>query len=179
MDMCTCLSQIILHSVFCKHPFKITICWGLGKIYPWECPRMLPDSIFWTTCHYLITFHKHPSDCDFYDNKFPTPLFNMPIQSSCLIKCFKQARCTEWEVPIESLIIKPFAEYGHMAQKTPCRMAYNTLGQEKQRASILSFHGPLHCLSSLKVFLVPCNYSLLLFGILQMVYCAYILGTND
>ena len=85
MDMCTCLSQIILHSVFYKHPFKITICWGLGKIYPCECPRMLPDSIFWTTCHYLITFHKHLSDCDFYDNKFPTPLFNMPIQSSCLI----------------------------------------------------------------------------------------------
>ena len=33
----------------------------------------------------------------------------------------------------------PFAEYSHMAQKTPCRMAYNTLGQEKQRERITSF----------------------------------------
>ena len=45
----------------------------------------------------------------------------------------------------------PFAEYGHMVQKTPCWMACNTLGQEKQRervtsfkkTSILSFQGPI------------------------------------
>ena len=53
--MCKCLSQVITQ-LFYKHPFekrKKTICCGLVQIYPCECPKMLPDSVFWTTCHYF------------------------------------------------------------------------------------------------------------------------------
>ena len=40
---------------------------------------MLPDSIFWTTCHYLISLTPVLSDCDFYNDKFPTCPFNIPV----------------------------------------------------------------------------------------------------
>ena len=65
-----------------------------------------------------------------------------------------------------------------MIQKPPCWMAYNTLGQEKQRERVTSFIKRVsllckvspHCLPSYKVFLVPHECTL------QRVYCPYNFG---
>ena len=118
------------------------------------------------------------SDRDFYNNKFLTYVSLICLSRvAAKSQCFKQAHCTEWEVPIESLM-GPFTEYGHVVQKTPCWMA---LGQENQRERFAYFKKLvsflfkvlLHCSSSSKVFMVPYEC------ILQRVHCAYILGTND
>ena len=57
----------------------------------------------------------------------------------------------------------PFAEYGHMVQETPCWMANDAKGQEKQRDYIIQkakIISSSHCIVSLpsnKVFFVPCG----------------------
>ena len=50
--ICASVSHKLLCSFF-RSTIQKKICCGVVKIYPCECPRMLPDSVFWTTCHYF------------------------------------------------------------------------------------------------------------------------------
>ena len=46
--ICVSVYHKLLCSFFYKHPFKKN-----DMLWCSECPRMLPDSVFWTTCHYF------------------------------------------------------------------------------------------------------------------------------
>ena len=62
----------------------------------------------------------------------------MPNQSSCIISVLNKLVALSGKYPRASY--GPFAEYicSH-STKTPCWMAYNTLGQELQRERVTSF----------------------------------------
>ena len=81
VDMCKTqfLSQVMLLLLsffffFTSKPSKKQCVQVYRKLYPCECPRMLPDSIFWTTCHSHFYISQTPvlSECDFYSDNFPT-----------------------------------------------------------------------------------------------------------
>ena len=74
-------------------------------MYPCECPRMLPDSIFWKTCHYFnISQIPVLSVFDFYNDNFKHVSLIYLSREALKLKCFEQACHTKREVPIESLM---------------------------------------------------------------------------
>ena len=131
---------------------------------------MLPDSIFWKTCHY------------FYISQTPIlSVFPTDVSVICLSRaavksqCFKQARYTKREVPIESLM-GPMLNMVTWYKKHLA--GWQIMQWSKKNKEITSFKKlisflfkvPLLCLPSSKVVFVPHDC------ILQRVHCAYIFG---